>query len=137
MNRLACVIALLIGSVAMAQETKKAPPPDLMERIKAAGLADKPFTLFVKVKIKDGTKEKFEEQAAKTAALSLKEKGCMAYELHANSEGANEYTLFEKWASLAALQEHMKQDYTQAILKMFGEVSAAPVEVLLYAPAKK
>jgi hypothetical protein len=39
--------------------------------VEAAKLADKPFTLFVMIKIKDGTKEKFEGQAKLAAAASL------------------------------------------------------------------
>lgn len=118
----------------MAQEPKK--ELSLNERIKAAGLENKTFTFIVKLKIKEGTKEKFEAVVAKTAKASLLEKGCGAYELHADSEHPGEYILWEKWKGLAALEAHMKEEHTKEILAMFGEVCAVPPTLQLLAPLK-
>lgn len=129
-------LVVLVGTMPLLADEKKK-EPTLYERVEAAKLADKPFTLFVMIKIKEGTKEKFEAQAKITAAASLKEKGCQAYELHEDAEHPGTYILFEKWASLTAIKVHMDEQYTKDILKLFGEVAAAPLEVKLFQPSPK
>jgi quinol monooxygenase YgiN len=107
---------------------------DLPARIKAAVGADKPFTLIVTVKLKDGTKARFEEQAAKTTRATAQEKGCILYEFTRDLEKPNVYTLYEKWASVAALEAHLKMAHTEAVLKLVGEIAAEPPTIQLYSP---
>jgi hypothetical protein len=49
---------------------------------------DKPFTLVVVVRVKEGTGEKFEKDFAKALTATRKEKGCISYDLNRDLKDA-------------------------------------------------
>jgi quinol monooxygenase YgiN len=112
------------------------PAPDIMTRLKDAGVGEKPFTLIVRFKIKPGNEKKMEEEARRVSKASRAEKGCLAYELHRDLENKGEYVLFERWKGTSALEAHFKEEHTKAILALLGEVAAGPPEVKLLAPVE-
>ena len=74
------IVALLLASSAPAQEKEKENP--ILAEVKA-NLKDpsKPFVMFVRIKIKDGTATKFESAFEKARVATRKEKGNKAYNL--------------------------------------------------------
>ena len=128
--RLVLGLALLfaVPSAVLAQDP---PGTALFKTVKEKVGADKPFTLLVTAKVKDGTAAKFEAAAATVAAATLKEKGCRAYEFHRSTEDANTFYLIEKWADLPALEGHFKTDHLTAFLKEFGEVADGPPKAVV------
>jgi quinol monooxygenase YgiN len=93
----------------------------------------KPFTLVVRMKVKEGQEAKFEALVLKGVKETRKEKGNKTYELNRVAKG-NEYILYERWENLNALKTHLETPHFTALM---GEVTAlltdAP-EVRLYVP---
>lgn len=117
---LALAVALLLVVPAVAQDP---PGTAIFKTVKDKVGADKPFTLLVTAKVKDGMADKFEAAATAVAAGTLKEKGCRAYEFFRSTEDPNTFYLIEKWDNLPALEAHFKADHLTAFLKAFGEVA--------------
>jgi quinol monooxygenase YgiN len=77
--------------------------------------ASKPFTILVRIKIKDGTAAKFESAFADAVAGTRKEKGNLAYDLNRSTKNPNEYLVYERWQDLAALAAHLNTPHIQAL----------------------
>jgi quinol monooxygenase YgiN len=95
----------------------------------------KPFTMVVRVKIKDGAAGKFEAAFAKALAATRKEKGFKAYDLNRSVKTPTEYFVYERWQNLAALQAHLKTPHITALLAEIGDLLEAPPEVKVFMPA--
>jgi quinol monooxygenase YgiN len=78
--------------------------------------ADKPFTLMITLKVKEGEGKKLETAFAKARKATLKEKGCRAYDLSRDTEDPTRYQVYERWQSLAALKAHLAAEHTKALL---------------------
>ncbi len=84
----------------------------------------------------------FRAQSGKEAALkdflgkfiepTLKEEGCIAYELHQNTSDAADFIFIEEWASHASIDAHMKSPHIQAALPKVGEYLSAPPDIRRY-----
>jgi len=128
---LVLVAALLVGLPAAAQDP---PGTALFKTVKEKVGADKPFSLLVTAKVKEGMAAKFETAAVTVAAATLKEKGCRAYEFHRSTEDANTFHLVEKWADLPALEGHFKTDHLTAFLGQLGELLDGPPKAVVATP---
>jgi quinol monooxygenase YgiN len=136
MRRSVALVALIaLSGLGMAEEPKK--EPGLFDRLKAAGLSDKPFTMVVKFQIKAEEIAKFEAEAAKCVAATVKEKGCRMYECNADREVKGTYYFLEKWDNAAAIEAHLKEAHTQALLGLAGQVSVAPPTISFVTPVGK
>lgn len=134
---LALVAAALLAAPAVAQEP---PGTALFKTVKEKVGTDKPFSLLVTAKVKEGTADKFEAAATAVAAATLKETGCRAYEFHRSTEDPNTFYLVEKWADLPALEAHFKADHLTKFLGQLGEVLDGPPKIVVaksLAPAAK
>src|SRR5215204_1831208 len=76
---------------------------------------DKPFTLLVTVKVKEGMGAKFEEAFTKAIQGTRKEKGCITYDLNHSLEDATKYQVYERWKSVADLEAHLKTAHIKAL----------------------
>jgi quinol monooxygenase YgiN len=116
--------ALALGSAA-AQEGKK--EPDVIARLKAVKGLKGPFTLIVHVQVKEGEEKAMLEAAKPAVAATLKEKGCLAYELHQDLEDPTKFVFYERWKSVEALRDHLGAAHTKKLLGAVGKiVSGAP-----------
>jgi quinol monooxygenase YgiN len=77
----------------------------------------KPFALLVTIKAKAGKEKDVEAACAPCIAATKKEPGCLAYELNRDTEHPEVYLMYEKFKSVAALADHLKQEHTQKLLK--------------------
>jgi quinol monooxygenase YgiN len=107
-----------------------------IEREVKAHLKDpgKPFTMFVRVKIKHGAGPRFEAAFAKAITETRKEKGNKAYDLN-RSENGTEYIVYERWDNFAALQFHLKLPHITTLLEQIGDLLDGPPEVKVFFPA--
>jgi quinol monooxygenase YgiN len=96
----------------------------------------KPFTLLVMAKVKDGTAAKLESAFAPCAAATRKEPGCAGYDLHNDTDKPGNVVLIERWKSVAALEAHLKQPYTQAFLKTMPEWSGGAPDFKILVPVE-
>lgn len=93
-----------------------------------------PFTLTVRMKVKAGENQKFEEAFTKLAKLSRQEKGCRAYHMNRGTKEPNVYLVYERWDNLAALEAHMKAAYFLEAVEKTGPMTDAPAELAIMVP---
>jgi quinol monooxygenase YgiN len=131
------VLAILAGcawvvSSAPAQEKEN----PIAARVKAA-VKDpaRPFTLVVRLKVKEGAAAKFEAAFARAAQATRQEKGNRAYDLNRDTQTATQYLLYERWQDLSALEAHLKTPYITKLLAETGDLLVAPPEISVLLPA--
>ncbi len=95
----------------------------------------KPFALVVTVKVKDGEAQKFEAAFAKARAITLKEKGCKAYDLNRSGKSPAEFLVYERWLDLASLQAHLKAQHFIDLIADVHELFDGPPEIRVFVPA--
>jgi len=95
----------------------------------------KPFTLIIRLQVKDGMQSKFEAAFAKASKETHKEKGCIAYDLSRDTKDGTRYVVYERWKNLAALDAHLKTAYITTLLAELKEFLAAAPEVNVLLPA--
>lgn len=83
---------------------------------------DKPFTMLVTLQIKDGKEKAFEEAFLEAQKGTKKEKGCIAYEINRDTDHPEVFVLIEKWKNIDGLVDHLTQDHTTKLLKLFGDM---------------
>ncbi|MSU79275.1 MAG: antibiotic biosynthesis monooxygenase [Gemmataceae bacterium] len=95
----------------------------------------KRFTMIVSVKVKADAGAKLEAAFAKARVETLKEKGCLVYEMNRDAKAGGEYIVYERWQNLAALDFHLKAAHTQTLLTTIGDLLVGPPSVKVYIPA--
>ncbi len=83
---------------------------------------DKPFTMLVTLQIKDGKEKAFEDAFLEAQKGTKKEKGCIAYEINRDTDHPEVFVLIEKWKNIDGLVDHLAQDHTSKLLKLFGDM---------------
>jgi quinol monooxygenase YgiN len=108
----------------------------LADQVRAAVKGDdKPFTLVIRLEIKEGAGPKLEAAFAPAAKASRQEKGCLAYNLDHDPQKPTHYMIYERWKDLGALEAHLKADYVKNLLaEMGGLLNGAP-NMQIMAPA--
>jgi quinol monooxygenase YgiN len=64
----------------------------------------------------DKTAEKAKQELLILQQQTIKEKGCIFFDVLQNKEDPNSFTLWEEWINEAALKEHFNQPHTKAYL---------------------
>ena len=98
----------------------------------SVGPPPQPFTLLVRFQIGEGKHEDAEAPFAKTRELTLRENGVIAFELHREARNANRSVVYERWKSLAALEEHLPTPYisrTSMLIQKFDDGILAEIDV--------
>jgi quinol monooxygenase YgiN len=96
---------------------------------------DKPFTLIVRVQVKEGAGKDFEAAFAKALVETRKEKGNLAYDLNRDIQDPSRYLVYERWKDLAALEAHLNSPHLKALLAELPKVSAGAPESQVLLPA--
>ncbi|MGC4005512.1 MAG: antibiotic biosynthesis monooxygenase [Pirellulales bacterium] len=99
------------------------------ERIKAAGLAEKPFTLVVVFSTKPESAGKLDPLVQRGATETHKEKDCLLYDAHKNPEVPGQYVFLERFQGIAGLEAHVATDYTKDLLAAFAAEATAPPKI--------
>jgi quinol monooxygenase YgiN len=107
---------------------------DLIARIEKAGSGDKPFTLLVQFKVKEGKAGKLEKLMKAAEESTHKEPGNVFYSFHRGLEHPEQYVVYESFASTQALRDHVAYKPVQELLAAFGEDLAEPPSISLYSP---
>lgn len=95
----------------------------------------KPFTLVVLVTVKEGQGQQFEKLFQPALKATRKEKGCIAYDLNRDLKEATKYYVYERWQSLAALEQHMETEHIKTLLAQIPDVLANPPDFKFFAIA--
>ena len=121
----------LLATVLVLASAVSAADKPLFERIKDAGLADKPFNLIVSMKVKKNDLAGFLAGAEKAEVATRKEAGCVVYTFQQDTDDTTQITLLETWKDLPALEAHMKEEHTKTLLASFGKYAEGPVTLKL------
>jgi quinol monooxygenase YgiN len=94
----------------------------------------RPFTLVVRLQVKDDAGPKLEAAFAKAAKLTRQEKGCRAYDLNRDPKMPTHYLLHERWDNLAALEAHLRSAYITQLLQELQDLVPVPPELHVFIP---
>lgn len=92
----------------------------------------KPFAIVVTIKVKVGKEKEFEAAFAPCIAATKKEPGCISYELNRDPDHPSTYMNYEKFKSVAALEEHLKQPHTQKLLATVPMLADGDLQIKVY-----
>ncbi len=65
---------------------------------------------------------------------SLREQGCLLYDLVVSEESPNVWHMFEKWESKAAWDDHMETEHVARIQQLEPQLIVAPTKLNFYTP---
>jgi quinol monooxygenase YgiN len=92
----------------------------------------KTFALVVTIKAKSGKEKDVEAAFAPCITATKKEPGCLAYELNRDPDDPTTYVMYEKFKSVAALADHLKQEHTQKLLKSLEPLTEGEIKAKVY-----
>lgn len=70
--------------------------------------------------------------AAKVAAPSREEPGCISYNFYEQQPANNEFLFFEEWADQAAVDFHFQTPHFKEFMKEFPELIQGPAKLRTY-----
>lgn len=65
-------------------------------------------------------------------APSLKEDGCLNYELHTSNDNPAKFMFHQNWATQAALDKHQQSPHVKAAIENGSDLLAGPFEVSVW-----
>ena len=95
----------------------------------------KPFSLIVKVRVKEGKAAAFEAAFSEAMKQTRKEKGCLRYDLNREKESVLDYVIYERWADLEAVKTHLSAAYIAKLFSLVGELADGAPKMELLLPA--
>ena len=120
----AVILTLAVVFIPTAAKSDEPLHPIAAEVAEQLANPDRPFTLIVNFVVHDA--DRFVAVMSDPVVQTAKEKGNVNYRLCQSFEKPAEFTLFEQWRDLAALDSHLKQPYLAKLVKDFEETLAAP-----------
>jgi quinol monooxygenase YgiN len=128
---LAVPVLLLAAGTASVQAADEHPVVTLVKsKVKDP---DRPFALLVTLKAKPGKEKELEAAFAPCVAATKKESGCLAYELNRDPDDPTVYVMYERFKSVAALNDHLKQAHTMKLLAALGTLTDGGPMAKVYA----
>ena len=128
---LAIGLLAVLGPAAAAQDQENPIVAAVKPRLKNP---DKPFTLVVRVQVKEGAADRLEAAFAKATRATRQEKGNLAYDLNQDPQEPSHYLLYERWKSLADLEAHLGTPYIKALLTELHEVTVGSPDLQVLVP---
>jgi quinol monooxygenase YgiN len=137
LSRLALWVVLGCVVLAPAARAGDDPPHPIIATVKKAVKdTSKPFTLVVGLKVKEGQEGKLEAAFKPARKATLKEEGCLRYELNRGHEGkATRYLIYERWKNLAGLEVHVKCAHFRKLLEELKDSLDGTPTVTVLVPA--
>ena len=127
---LAVVLGFLASGIALADDEHPL-AKQVKEKLKDP---TKPFTIGVKLKVKEGMGSSLESAFAPAIKTSRKEKGCLTYDLNKSAEDETVYIVYERWANLAALDAHLKRPNIEKLLSTVHEYLEGAPDLKVFVP---
>ena len=91
-------------------------------------------TVLVLFEAKAGYEEKAREVLRELVRKSLRDEGCLQYDMHEKPDAPGRFMLFERWASRKLLSEHQEKEWMAEHGKKIAEVMAAEPEISFWTP---
>jgi quinol monooxygenase YgiN len=93
-----------------------------------------PVGMIITFKVKEGQEKAFAEAFGPCLAATRKEPGCIAYYLSHDLDDPRVFVMFERFKSVAALEEHGKHKYVADLLGKIGPMIEGDPSVKVYVP---
>ena len=125
-------VGLLVGQSAVRAEEENPIVTLAKSKVKDP---EKPLAMTVTFKVKAGEEKAFEEAFAPCIVATRKSAGCLAYDLNRDVDDPSTYSVFEKYATLKALEDHARAPH---VVELLGKVPAlidGPPSVKVYSVA--
>jgi quinol monooxygenase YgiN len=91
-------------------------------------------TLTVRLRAKDGMKERLKEAGRNMVSATRGEDGCISYSFHEDNGEAGLFLFYEIWASQKALELHLATPHLLEFRKLLDIVLAEPAEIVFWKP---
>ena len=82
--------------------------------------------------IREDKINEFLESANKLVEASLKEEGCINYELYQDINDSDVVTIIEEWKDKTELDKHMDSEHFKSIVPKLGELSRKEGDINIY-----
>ncbi len=82
--------------------------------------------------IKEDERENFLKIAKELIAITVKEEGCIKYELYQDEKDESILTIIEEWENKEALNNHMASEHFKRIVPIMGKCIEKAGEINLY-----
>lgn len=132
--RLFFIAIITLGALTMTALAQKGPSTeDLMAPIRAqVGNLDRPFDIFIKITLIPGQERSFEEAFASRMKATRAEPGNILFELSRHPQMPNVYMLHERWANLAAVENHIGLEHMRTFWPIYFPMIARIPEFEIY-----
>jgi len=88
--------------------------------------------VIARMRAKEGQEEQTKNALVKLIAPTLKEEGCIKYELHTSFTDPKDFMFYEIWTSKEALDKHGQSEHIQAFRAIRETFIEGPTEVSLW-----
>ena len=82
----------------------------------------RPFTLLARFGVHDGAHAQVETLFAEARTPTLREAGCLAFEISRQASDSRRFVVYEKWRTLADLDAHLRTPYVTRLRTAFNEL---------------
>ncbi len=89
-------------------------------------------TVVAKLVAKDGLESRVKTELLKMVEETLKEDGCLNYDLHVALDDPRVYLFYENWESKAALDKHMQTAHFIHLSSLVAELFSEHPEIKLF-----
>src|SRR5579872_2523962 len=94
-------------------------------------MKSKTVTVVAILKAKPGKQAALKKELLKLIPPTLKEPGCINYDLHQDIEDPTRFVFHEKWKDRAHLEAHLCRPHLQAFDAKADKLLSEPVELIL------
>jgi quinol monooxygenase YgiN len=129
---LALTALILLASTPTARTGGKGKNPIVEAAREKVADPKKPFTIVVFLTVKKDQGAKLEEAFQPAIKASRKEAGCLAYDLNRDNTDPSKYYVYERWKSLAALEEHLESEPIKTLLTKVPDLLVSPPEAKFF-----
>lgn len=93
---------------------------------------NKNLIVIARMRAKEGLEVQAKDQLIKLIAPTLKEEGCIKYELHISCTDPKDFMFYEIWTSKEALDKHGQSDHIQAFRAVRENYIGGPTDITLW-----
>ena len=88
-----------------------------------------PLTLIAFLRAREGAEEELGRRLTALIEPTLREPGCIDYQLHRSNSDPAQWILYENWRSQAALDLHFQMQYLKQMLADFPRLLSKEMEL--------
>jgi quinol monooxygenase YgiN len=96
---------------------------------------DQPFTLIVRMRMKDGVENRVDVAFARARSITLKEPGAISFDLNRDATNPNEIVVYERWRCLREAEAHLRAPHVTTLRKAFNNMLDGLPEFSVLTPA--